>query len=167
MRPRLAGGLLALAVLAADQASKLWLLGGLKMVEGERIVVAPFFDLHLLWNTGISYSLFPQSSAGGRWALLAVTLFATLLLAVWLWRASGRFVALGLGAIIGGALGNAYDRFAYGAVADFCDFHVFGWHWYVFNVADTAITLGVILLVCDGLLATGRGKPASARLERS
>jgi signal peptidase II len=167
MKPRLAGGLLALAVLAADQASKLWLLHGLKMVEGERIVLTPFFDLYLRWNTGISYSLFQQATAGGRWALLGVTLLATVLLAIWLWRTSGLVAALALGAIIGGALGNAYDRFAYGAVADFCDFHIFGWRPFVFNIADTAITLGVLLLVYDGLLASGRGKPAPARLERS
>jgi signal peptidase II len=167
MKPRVAGCLLALAVLAADQASKLWLLDGLKMVEGERITLTPFFDLYLRWNTGISYSLFQQATAGGRWALLAVTLFATILLGVWLWRTSGLVAALALGAIIGGALGNAYDRFAHGAVADFCDFHILGWRPFVFNIADTAITLGVLLLVYDGLLASGRGKPASARLERS
>jgi len=167
MKPRLAGAVAALAVLAADQATKLFLLDGLKMVEGQRIAVAPFFDIHLMWNTGISYSLFPQTTAGGRWALLAITLFATLLLAVWLWRATGLAAALALGAIIGGALGNAYDRFAYGAVADFCDLHAFGWHFYVFNLADTGITLGVLLLVYDGLVAAGRDKSASARLERS
>ncbi len=166
MKPRLAGGLIALAVFAADQASKLWLLDGLKMTEGERIAIASFFDVHLMWNTGISYSLFPQTTAGGRWALLGVTLLATLLLGAWLWRSTGLAAALALGAIIGGALGNAYDRFAYGAVADFCDLHAFGWHFYVFNLADTGITLGVLLLVYDGLLATGR-KPASAGLERT
>jgi signal peptidase II len=159
MKPRLAGGLLALVVLIADQASKLWLLYGLKMSEGQRIGVAPFFDVYLRWNTGISYSLFQQSTAGGRWALLSVTVFATILLGVWLWRTSGPVAGLALGAIIGGALGNGVDRFAYGAVADFCDFHLFGWHFFVFNIADTAITLGVLLLVYDGLLAEKRGRP--------
>jgi signal peptidase II len=167
MKARLAGGLVALAVLAADQATKLLVLDGLKMVEFQRIALVPFFDLYLRWNTGISYSLFPQTSAGGRWTLLGLTLLVTLLLGVWLWRTSGLIAAVALGAIIGGALGNAYDRLVYGAVADFCDLHAFGWHFYVFNIADTGITLGVLLLIYDGLLATGRDKPASAGLERS
>jgi signal peptidase II len=167
MKARLAGGLIALAVLVADQTAKLFVLGGLKMVEFQRIAVAPFFDLYLRWNTGISYSLFPQTTAAGRWALLGLTLLVTLLLGVWLWRTSGLVAALALGAIIGGALGNAYDRLVYGAVADFCDLHALGWHFYVFNVADTGITLGVLLLVYDGLILAGRGKPASAGLERS
>jgi signal peptidase II len=162
MTPRMAGALLALIVLVVDRASKLWLLDGLKMIEGQQIALAPFFNLHLLWNTGISYSLFPQSTASGRGALLAVTIVATMLLGLWLWRTSGRLPALALGAIIGGALGNGYDRFAYGAVADFCDFHIGGWHWYVFNVADTAIVLGVALLAYDGLFAEKRGRARQA-----
>jgi signal peptidase II len=156
MKPRVAGGLLALIVLAADQASKLWLLYGIAMVDGQRIVLTPFFNIYLLWNPGISYSLFPQATAMGRFALLALTALATILLAVWLWRTNGRLSALALGAIIGGALGNGYDRFAYGAVADFCDFHIQGWHWYVFNIADTAIVLGVVALAYDGLFAERR-----------
>lgn len=166
MSPRLAGGLVALAVLVADQASKLWLLYGLKMVEGQRIEIAPFFDIHLLWNTGISYSLFQQATTHGRWALLAITMLATILLAVWLWRVSGRLAALALGAIIGGALGNGYDRFVYGAVADFCDFHLAGWHWYVFNIADTAIVVGVALLAYDGLFAEKRAPAGQAGASR-
>jgi signal peptidase II len=153
MKPRLAGGLLALIVLAADQASKLWLLYGLGMVEGQLIRITPFFNVYLLWNPGVSFSLFPQTTATGRLTLLAVIILATILLGVWLWRTSGRLPALALGAIIGGALGNGYDHFVYGAVADFCDFHINGWHWYVFNVADTAIVLGVAALAYDGLFA--------------
>jgi signal peptidase II len=158
MKPRLAGGLLALVVLAADQASKLWLLYGVGMVPQQLIAVTSFFNIYLLWNPGISYSLFPQATAVGRLALLAITLFATVLLGVWLWRTRGGVSALGLGAIIGGALGNGYDRFAYGAVADFCDFHIGGWHWYVFNIADTAIVLGVVALAYDGLFAERRAE---------
>jgi signal peptidase II len=152
MTPRAIGALAALAVLVADQASKLWLLDGLKMVDHERIVVTPFLDIYLVWNTGISYSLFTQSTEAGRWTLLAITAAATLLLGVWLWRVANRRVALGLGAIIGGALGNGVDRLAHGAVVDFFDFHLLGWSFYVFNLADTAITFGVVVLAIDGLL---------------
>ena len=153
MKARTAGGLLALGVVVLDQGSKLWLLDGLKMVDHERIVVTPFFDLILSWNPGISYSLFPQTTETGRWALVALTLAATILLALWLWRTSGLIAGLALGAIIGGALGNGFDRFAYGAVVDFCAFHAFGWYFYVFNLADTAITLGVVALGYDSLFA--------------
>ena len=103
------------------------------------------------WNPGISFSLFAQETAAGRWMLLAVTAAVTAVLGVWLWRARTPLTGLGLGAIIGGALGNGYDRFAYGAVADFLDLHAFGRHFFVFNVADAAINVGVALLILDGL----------------
>jgi signal peptidase II len=169
MKPRIAGGLVALIVLILDQASKLWLLYGVGIVDGERIPIAPFLNVVLMWNTGISYSLFSQTTAAGRWALLGVTIVITIVLAVWLWRGAGLVSALALGAIIGGALGNGYDRFAYGAVVDFCDFHIGGWHWYVFNVADTAIVLGVALLAYDGLIAErgGRGRQAGINSPRT
>lgn len=164
MKPRVAGALVALAVLVLDQASKLWLLHGLKMVALERIALTPFLNIYLTWNTGISYSLFPQATAAGRWALLGLTFVATVALAVWLWRSASSLAGLALGAIIGGALGNGSDRFFYGAVVDFCDFHILGWHFYVFNLADTAITLGVALLVFDSFLAErGRKKQGALR----
>jgi signal peptidase II len=169
MKPRIAGSFVALIVLILDQASKLWLLYGVGIADHERIEIAPFMNIVLLWNTGFSFSLFQQTTATGRWTLLGVTLLITVLLAVWLWRGAGLISALALGAIIGGALGNGYDRFAYGAVVDFCDFHVGGWHWYVFNVADTAIVLGVVLLAYESLIAErgGRGRAAGVDSART
>jgi signal peptidase II len=82
------------------------------------------------------------------------------LLAGWLWRVNGRLAGLALGAIVGGALGNGHDRFAYNAVVDFLDFHAFGYHFYVFNVADSAITLGVALLLYDSLAVGRRAQPS-------
>jgi signal peptidase II len=158
VKARALGGLIALAVLAVDHASKLWLLYGLKLQENERIAVAPFLNFELRWNQGVSFSLFQQGTAAGRWVLLAVTLAATLLLCLWLWRARNTLTGLGLGAIVGGALGNGYDRFIFGAVVDFLDFHAFGYHFYVFNLADSAITLGVALLLFDALLAERRAR---------
>jgi signal peptidase II len=161
MKPRTIGALAALAVLAVDHASKLWLLYGLRLQDNERLVVTPFLDFELRWNPGISFSLFQQGTAFGRWILLALTLAATFLLCLWLWRVGSRLAGLGLGAIVGGALGNGYDRFTYGAVIDFLDFHAFGYHFYVFNVADSAITSGVVILLCDSLLSGRRvGPPA-------
>lgn len=152
MKARVLGALVALAVLFVDQASKLWLLYGLKMEPHERMRVAPFLDFDLLWNPGISFSLFQQNTATGRWILLGLTLAATALLCLWLWRVANKLAAIALGAIVGGALGNGYDRFTYDGVVDFLDFHAFGVHFYVFNIADSAITLGVALLLYEGLI---------------
>jgi signal peptidase II len=160
VRARVVGALVALAVLIVDQASKFWLLYGLKMEDHEKIRITPFLDFELLWNAGISFSLFQQGTATGRWILLGLTLAATALLSLWLWRVGSLTAGIALGAIVGGALGNGYDRFVYNAVVDFVGLHAFGYHWYVFNVADTAITLGVILLLYDSFAADRR--PLSA-----
>jgi signal peptidase II len=162
VKPRILGALTALVVLLLDHASKWWLLHGLKLQADERVAVAPFLDFELLWNQGVSFSLFQQDTAAGRWLLLGLTLAATVLLCVWLWRVGSRLAALGLGAIVGGALGNGYDRFSYGAVIDFLDFHAFGYHFYVFNLADSAITLGVVVLLLDSLLADRRARPPAS-----
>ncbi len=154
------GLLLAAAALAIDQASKHWLLFSFGLADRQPVRLGPFADLILRWNRGISYSLFTSDGTTGRLVLLAVTLTATAALAVWLWRTGGRWTAGALGLLIGGALGNAYDRFAYGAVVDFVHLHVDGFSWYVFNGADVAITLGVILLLYDGFLAP-QLRPAS------
>jgi signal peptidase II len=154
----------AVAVLTAvlDQATKLWLLFGYDLASRGTVRLAPFLDLVLVWNTGISYGLFPQAGPLGQWALLGVKTVAVLLLWVWLARAGSRLTALALGLIIGGAVGNAIDRVAYGAVADFVLFHVTtaGWsfRWYVFNLADVGIVAGVIGLLYDSLLGTDAAK---------
>jgi len=154
----------AVAVLTAvlDQATKLWLLFGYDLASRGTVRLAPFVDLVLVWNTGISYGLFPQAGPLGQWALLGVKTVAVLLLWIWLARVGSRLTALALGLIIGGAVGNAIDRVAYGAVADFVLFHVTtaGWsfRWYVFNLADVGIVAGVIGLLYDSLLGTDAAK---------
>jgi signal peptidase II len=149
------GVIAALVVCAADQALKLWLLFVFRLAEKGRIHVLPFLDLVLTWNKGISYGLFQQEGAFGQWALLAFKVIAVALLWLWLARATGRLTALSLGLIIGGALGNAIDRAAYGAVADFVLSYVntvdFKFSWYVFNLADAAIVAGVAGLLYDSL----------------
>lgn len=149
---RLIGFLAALAALAIDQASKQWLLFGFDIGARQPVRIASFLDLVLAWNRGISYSLFTTNSALGRTVLLTVTLLATLALAIWLWRVRRRLTALALGMLIGGALGNAYDRFAYGAVADFVWFHLGGFSWYIFNGADVAIVAGVAILLYESFV---------------
>jgi len=160
MTPLRAGILSALIALVLDQASKLWLLNVFHLKEAVR--VAPFFDLVPAWNTGISYGLLQSDSATGQLALMAVKVVAVIALTVWMVRAQTRLATVALGLIIGGAVGNAIDRLAYGAVFDFALFHVeIGgniYNWYVFNLADVAIVAGVAALLYDSFLGVPAAK---------
>ena len=143
------GVVVTLLALALDQLSKWWMLHVYKLAERGRVEVTPFFDLVMLWNTGISYGLFPQESDLGRYLLIGFSFLVSAALFVWMLRSHSGLLAIALGLIIGGALGNAIDRLVYGAVADFVSLHAFGFYWYVFNVADVAIVAGVGLLILD------------------
>ncbi len=160
MRARTLGGLTIAGVLALDQASKFAVVRYFGRDGGAPFALTPFLDFTLRWNRGISFSLFAQGPAEGHWLLLALTLVVTALLGFGLWRARAPLVGLGLGAIVGGALGNGYDRLAYGAVADFLDLHAFARHFFVFNLADAAINVGVALLIFDGLFGPSRDRPS-------
>ncbi len=149
MSPRLAGFLTALVTLIIDQGHKLWMLFVFDITNNQPVTLAPFLDLVMAWNPGISYSLLRADTDAGRYGLLALSLTVTAGLAVWLWRAPHKLTTVALGLVIGGALGNAYDRFAYGAVADFFHFHIGSFSWYVFNLADVAIVAGVGLLLYE------------------
>ena len=150
MTPRALGLSTAAAAFALDQGAKLWLLHVFGIGERQLpIPLAPFLDLTMAWNKGVSYSWFAADSRAGWLALIAVTLAATIFLAVWMWRAPTALTALSLGLIVGGALGNLVDRIAYGAVADFFHFHVGQFSWYVFNIADMAIVAGVAGLLYE------------------
>ena len=166
-------GLAAAAIaLLLDQASKLILLYGYhfkalgeayEKAQGQYVVrVLPFFNLVMTWNPGVSYGLFPAHSRLASIALVFLSFLAVSGLGWWLWTATRRALAVGLGLVIGGAIGNnLIDRLIYGKVADFFYFHAFGYGWYVFNVADAAITFGVIALLYDALMRSethpGRG----------
>jgi signal peptidase II len=147
------GVVVALIVAAIDQVSKLWLLDVFDLANRGIVHLTPFLDFVLTWNTGISYGLFPQESDFGRYVLLALKAGAVLVLWAWLARAELKLTALALGLIIGGAVGNAIDRVAYGAVVDFVLFHIttksFNFVWYVFNLADAAIVAGVAGLLYE------------------
>lgn len=158
MSPARLGYAAASIVLGADQASKLFLLFAYDLPLQEPLSLGPFLDLIVVWNRGISYGLFQQHSDIGRWLLVVVSLMASVALVVWIGRSGRRFLALALGLLCGGALGNAIDRVAYGAVFDFVHLHVGRYSWYVFNVADVAIVAGVVGLLYDSF-ATDRGKP--------
>jgi signal peptidase II len=153
---------IALLAAAVDQAVKLYLLFVVDLGARGIVTLTPFLDLVLTWNTGISYGLFRQEGPLGQWALLALKAIAVILLWIWLSRTSSRLTAASLGLIIGGAIGNAIDRFAYGAVADFVLFHLttasFSFKWYVFNLADVAIVAGVVGLLYETLIDRGAAK---------
>ena len=162
MKVRTAGFLVAALALVLDQANKLWLLDVYDIASRQPVRLAPFFDVVMARNPGISYSLLSAHSPGARWALFAFTTTASILIGWWLWRTTTRLVGFGLGLILGGALGNAIDRFSYGWVADFYYFHVGSFHWYVFNLADVAIVVGVVLLLVDSIFAAQRPEQALA-----
>ena len=157
MRPldaRETGLLAAAAALAADQGSKLFMLYGAgfsHLAPGQGLPVLPFFNLVMVWNPGISYGLFPVATRSGTVLLVAISLAAVCLLTWLLWRTASRALAIGYGLVIGGALGNLIDRLLYGKVADFFHFYGFGYDWYVFNLADLAITLGAMAIIYDVL----------------
>jgi signal peptidase II len=155
LQPREVGLIAAVLSLAADQGSKLFMLYGAgfaHMPPGVSIPVLPFFNLVMVWNQGVSYGLFPASGPFGRWLLVLVALAAIAGLGWLLWRATSRALAIGYGLVIGGAIGNnLIDRVLYGRVADFFHFYGFGYDWYVFNIADLAITLGAVAIIYDVL----------------
>ncbi len=153
---------IALITCLIDQASKFWLLNDFDLASRGSVAVAPFFDLVLTWNTGISYGLFPQQGTIGAWVLLAFKAAAVIFLWVWLTRAPSRLTAVALALIIGGAFGNAIDRLHWPGVMDFVLFHIatagFSFRWYVFNLADVAIVAGVVGLLYESLVGGGAAK---------
>ena len=160
--PLRAGILTTVVTVALDQASKFWLLNVFDIGHRGAVRVTPFFDLVLAWNTGISFGWLQSDSPGMQTALMVVKALAVVALAVWMARSRDLLATVALGLIIGGAVGNAIDRLAYGAVVDFALFHVeIGgntYSWYVFNLADVAIVAGVIALLYDSLLGIPAAK---------
>ncbi|HEX7761511.1 MAG TPA: signal peptidase II [Caulobacteraceae bacterium] len=143
---------LAVAVIVVDQLVKSWILNGLQLGDGRIVPIFGPLQFSLVRNQGVSFGLF-QGSDAGRWILTGFSLVVSIGLAVWALRLDKRLTGLAVGFVIGGALGNMIDRIRYGSVVDFVDVtrtHVFPW---VFNVADSAITVGVILLLAESLLA--------------
>ena len=145
---------LAVLVFVLDQASKYWALNWFANAEVARTEVSSFLDLVLVWNKGVSYGLFQQDSALGRWLLVGFSCVVASCLIVWLLRSTSQLVALSLGLIIGGAFANALDRAIFGAVIDLFSFHAYDFYWYVFNLADAAIVAGAAGLIYDSLFTS-------------
>lgn len=173
------GLILAAGVFVLDQASKYWILEGLKFsppgcleahVGCRHIEVSSVFDLSMLWNYGVSFGMLKAGDGAARWGLVALSLAIAGVFVWWLRDAARPLTGWALGLVVGGALGNLVDRVRFGAVADFIDFTgpwfgmrlgswPVGFPW-VFNVADAAITVGAALLALD-FLRHGEEKPAT------
>jgi signal peptidase II len=160
--PFLGGAIAALVTLALDQASKFWLLHVFDIAHRGTVAVTPFFDLVLAWNIGISFGWFQNDNPVAQTGLMLVKALAVIALAIWMSRSRTWLATISLGMIIGGAIGNAIDRFVYGAVVDFALFHVQiagnTFNWYVFNLADVAIVAGVMALLYDSLIGVPAAK---------
>jgi signal peptidase II len=144
--------IVAVVLIVADQASKLWLIGVLEANGYRTLHVTDFFNLAMVWNQGISFGMLGDAVEAMRWVLVVFAVMVAIALLVWARRLTSRLTGIAAGLIAGGAVGNAIDRVNHGAVADFFDFHLGDLHWPAFNLADSGITIGVILLIYDALL---------------
>jgi signal peptidase II len=146
---------IAAVTLILDQLSKWWILYELDLPARRNV---PLFeigqfgiDFTMVWNRGVTFGLLSGDSQWNQIMLAGLAAIIAAILLRWLWRAENGLVAIALGLVIGGAIGNIIDRFRFGAVVDFVDAFAYGWHWYVFNVADAGIVIGVGLLLIDAL----------------
>ncbi len=145
----------AVSVFFLDRLTKWWLIDIFDMPARGEVELGPFFKLVLFWNRGISFGLF-QGGDTWRWVLAAISLFVGAVLVYWLSRAPRPYTGVALGLLIGGAIGNVYDRIVHGAVADFFYAH-WGEHYFpAFNVADAAINIGVALILFEALFMSGK-----------
>lgn len=141
---------LAGTIIVADFASKAWVLAAFHLHES--VVITSFFNLVLVMNPGASFSFLADAGGWQKWFFIVLALAISAWLVVLIrHHAAEKLMPAALALVLGGALGNVIDRIRFGAVVDFLDFHVAGWHWPAFNVADSAITVGVILLIWQQL----------------
>jgi len=148
--PPRTGMFVVILTIFSDQLSKWWILN-VTMVPPRIIPVTSFFDLVLVHNRGASFGIFSDAPGWVSVALIVFAILVSIALAIWMWQVQETLFSVSLALVVGGAIGNVIDRIRFGAVIDFLDFHVGGWHWPAFNIADSGITIGVILLILDSL----------------
>lgn len=153
---------LALLIFVVDQIVKYWIIEEVELY-GRSIDVLPFFNLTWVENRGVSMGMLTADGDLGRWALVVLTALISVGVAIWLWRERSRVDVIALGLVLGGAIGNIIDRIRFGYVVDFLHFFWGEWHFYVFNVADAAITVGVILLLLRALLRSDKPGQAESK----
>ena len=153
--------ILAAAVIAADQASKYWVLAVVKLQEGQSIPVVGPLHLTGVWNRGVSFGLLNADHDLMRWGFVAFSGIVAIVLATWVRKTERPLFAAALGFLMGGALGNAIDRVRFGAVTDFIDLSGLHFPW-VFNVADAAINIGIACLLLDMLMQDRQDKAIKA-----
>jgi signal peptidase II len=154
---------MVLAVLAilADQAVKYWILNVLHLTEGQSVPLAGPLRLTGVWNPGVSFGFLQTHQDVARWLLTAFSAIVAVILIGWVRKAERPLFATALGLVIGGAIGNAIDRVRLGQVADFIDASALHFPW-IFNIADSAITIGICLLLLDMLRQDGKAASASS-----
>lgn len=164
MTLRTRGLIIAATIFVLDQIMKALVLGPIGLrTEGDSLMILSFFDLTLVHNQGISLGMLQASSDTMRWALVGVTGAVSLFVALWLWRETNRHDALGLSLVLGGALGNLVDRVRFGYVIDYADLHFGAFRpFLVFNIADAAITIGVLVLLARALFAKDAPRAGAA-----
>ena len=155
------GAIAAVLVVIVDLVTK-WSILELLAAHPGGIQVTPFLNIVLVMNRGVSFGLIPIQAAWGPWLLAGIAAIIVAFLVVWLVRADRTLLAVGIGLVIGGAIGNVIDRLRYGGVVDFLDFHLGSYHWPAFNAADTAIVLGVAALLFVNLFG-GRDRPTNGQ----
>lgn len=162
-----AGVIAAVSLFVADQVSKAIVVGPLGIDRlGQYREIVSFFDLRFVPNIGISLGLLQANSDTTRWALVALTAVIAIGVAIWMTRERNRYDQMALGLVLGGALGNILDRIRFGYVVDFADFHIGNWRpFLVFNLADAAITIGVIILLVRALLIRDTDKTNSSDVQ--
>ena len=164
---RLQGIMLASLVFIADQIVKYAMLGPLQLKSRGVIHIISFFDLRYAENRGVSMSFLTADNDGERWALVALTAVITAGVAVWMWREKLRGDVLALSLVLGGALGNIVDRVRYGYVVDYADLHIGVFRpFYIFNLADACISIGVLILLARAFLISDKQAVAGADVQQ-
>lgn len=154
----------AVTIFILDQIIKYIVVYPLALESRQVIDLLPFFDLNFVRNYGVSMGFFRADSETMRWLLVGMTAAIAVFVALWMWREKARDDVIALGLVLGGALGNIVDRVRFGYVVDFADFHIGSWRpFLIFNLADAAITIGVLILLARALLLRDKGGKVEKR----
>ena len=152
------GGISVLIVFVLDRASKWWFIDIFELPYKGVVEILPIFNLVMVWNKGVSFGFLSSSDDFGRWALVILNLIIVAILINWLRSVKEITLSCAIGMVIGGAFGNIYDRVKFGAVADFFQFHWQEWYFAVFNVADSFIFIGAVLLIFNSTFSNDTKK---------